>query len=304
MNWFFIALLSTLCFSTISHIDKYLISRYLRHSGVGALMLFSALFGAVVLPVIFLINKNVFSLSLSSALWLVTVGILSFLAIFFYFKALTYADASTAIPFFQLIPVFGFGLGFIFLRETIPWQSIIAGLVIIIGVLILSFEKKSGQPIIFKRQMVWLMAGSSFTYALYEIIFKIIAIQETFWASLFWQNVGLLLAGLFLYFFITSYRQDFHNLLRDNWSRVIGLNLINEVLNTVAVSLIQYASLLAPIVLVLMVNSLQPVLVFLIGILLTLFLPKISKENLTKQTLLQKSIAITIVLVGSYFLYF
>jgi drug/metabolite transporter (DMT)-like permease len=304
MNWFFIALLATLCFSAINHIDKYLIFRYLKYRGVGALMLFSTLFAAFVLPVIFLIERNVFSISLQNALFLIVVGILSFLAIFFYFKALAYVDASTVVPFFQLVPVFGFILGFLFLKETIPLQSIIAGLIIITGVLILSFEKKYNQPIVFQRKVVLLMVGSSFIYALYEILFKVIAIKESFWISLFWQNVGLLLTGLFLYFFISSYRRDFHDLIRSNGSGVFGLNLANEVINTIAVALVQYASLLAPIVLVMLVNSLQPIFVFLMGILLTLFLPKLSKENITKQVLLQKSAAIVIVLIGTYLLYF
>jgi hypothetical protein len=93
-------------------------------------------------------------------------------------------------------------------------------------------------------------------------------------------------------------------LIRSNGSGVFGLNLANEVINTIAVALVQYASLLAPIVLVMLVNSLQPIFVFLMGILLTLFLPKLSKENITKQVLLQKSAAIVIVLIGTYLLYF
>src|SRR3989344_5566626 len=111
MPWFFIALAATLCFSTINHIDKYLLSRFLNYRGVGALMLFSSFFALLVLPVIFFIEKDIFSLSPQNAFFLIIVGILSFLAIFFYFKALTYADASTINPFFQLIPVFGFVLG-------------------------------------------------------------------------------------------------------------------------------------------------------------------------------------------------
>lgn len=304
MNWFFIALISTICFSTITHIDKYLMSKYLNNKGIGALMLFSSLFAIIVLPFIFLIEKSVFSISSLNALFLIGVGILSFLAIFFYFKALTYVDASTAIPFFQLIPIFGFILGFIFLGELIPIRSIIAGLIIILGVSLVSFEKKDQKPIVFQKQMVFLMMGSSFIYALYEVLFKVIAITETFWVSLFWQNVGLFLTGLFLYFFVSSYRQDFHNLIKSNGSTIIGLNVVNESLNTVAVALLQYASLLTPITLILLVNSLQPFIVFLIGLLLTLFLPKISQENITRKMLLQKSIAIVVVLIGTYFLYF
>ena len=86
MNWFFLSLGATFLFSTITHIDKYLISQYLNNKGIGALMLFSALFAAVVLPFIFIIERNVLSISFLNALSLVGIGILSFLAIFFTFN--------------------------------------------------------------------------------------------------------------------------------------------------------------------------------------------------------------------------
>ncbi len=304
MNWFFIALLSTLCFSVITHIDKYLISRYVKESGIGALMLFSAFFAIFVLPFVFLIEKNIFSISLGDMFFLILIGILSFLAVLFYFKALTYADASTIIPFFQLIPVFGFILGFFLLKENIPLQSIVAGLVIMIGVLILGFSKQNKEPIVFQGVMVLLMITSSFTYALYETLFKLFTLEGTFWVSLFWQNIGLLIAGVFMYLAIPKYRGDFHRLIKENGKAVLGLNIVNETLNTVAVGLVQYASLLAPIALVLLVNSMQPVFVFLMGVLLTILLPQISKEDIARGVLLQKSLAIMIVILGTYLLYF
>lgn len=297
-------MLSTLSFSSINHIDKYLISRYLKAGSVGALMLFSGLFAVFVLPIIFFVNKSVFSIDLTKALFLIGVGVLSFLAIFFYFKALQQAEASVVVPFFQLTPVFGFILGFLFLGETISQKSIIAGLIIIAGVFILSFNKENMGQIVFKKQLALLMICSSFAYALYESLFKVLAIKETFWISLFWQNIGLFISALFLYFVITSYRKDFHSLLKNNGKKILGLNLINEILNTLAVGLVQYASLLAPIVLVLLVGSLQPVFVFIMGILLTLLIPKIAQEDITKKALIKKSAAIAIVLIGTYLLYF
>lgn len=304
MDWFFIAFLSTLCFSIISHIDKYILSRYLKGSGVGALMLFSALFAILILPFIYLLEERVLSISINDSLFLIGVGILSFIAVFFYFKALSYTEASVAVPFFQLIPIFGFILGFILLGEVVSVKSILAGLIIISGILLLSFSKKEEGEILFKGKVVVLMLGSSFTYALYEVLFKLVTIKETFWISLFWQNIGLLITGLFLYIFIKSYRQDFHKLISNNGLGILSLNLLNETLNTLAVGLIQYASLLVPIVLVFLVNSLQPAIVFILGILLTLFLPKISKEDIKRSTLIQKTIAILIVTFGTYLLYF
>ncbi len=303
MSWFFIALLGTLCFSLTGYIDKYLISKYLKSDRIGALMLFSAFFAILILPCVFIIERNILSVPSSTILFLILVGILSFIAILFYFKALTYTDTSSIIPYFQLIPVFGFIFGYFVLGEIIPTKTLIGGFIIILGSILLGFRKNESR-FRFEYKVVFLMIGSSLTYALYEVLFKLVTVKESFLVSFFWQNVGLLLAGILLYIGISDYRKDFHDLIKNNGKRVLGLNLINEILNTGGVALIQYASLLVPIVLVLLVNSLQPMIVFILGVLLTLFLPKIIKEEIDKNVLIQKIIAILVISAGTYLLYY
>lgn len=58
--------------------------------------------------------------------------------------------------------------------------------------------------------------------------------------------------------------------------------------------------MLIPITMVWFVNGLQPVYVFLYGILLTLIFPRISKEDLSKKVLFQKLAAILVMFVGAY----
>lgn len=60
-----------------------------------------------------------------------------------------------------------------------------------------------------------------------------------------------------------------------------------------------YATLLAPITLVMTLNGYQPVFVFLLGILLTLFLPSLVKEKIKPIHLLHKGIAIGVILGGT-----
>jgi hypothetical protein len=61
-----------------------------------------------------------------------------------------------------------------------------------------------------------------------------------------------------------------------------------------------YATLLAPVALVLLVNSFQPLFVFTLGIALTLFFPRVAKESLGRMKLLQKGAGIGLMLVGGY----
>ena len=80
---------------------------------------------------------------------------------------------------------------------------------------------------------------------------------------------------------------------------VLGLNLLNECFQTAGVMFTAYAILLAPVALVLVMDSYQPVLVFALGIILTIFAPALASEKLSIQHFLQKSIAILIAILGT-----
>jgi hypothetical protein len=82
---------------------------------------------------------------------------------------------------------------------------------------------------------------------------------------------------------------------------VLSLNGVNEIINIIAKVAFNVASLLTPVTLVWIVNGLQPFFVFVYGVLLTVLLPKISQENITRKALLQKIVAIIVMFIGTYF---
>ena len=147
------------------------------------------------------------------------------------------------------------------------------------------------------------MILSSILYALYEALFKYVALENNFWISNFWQFIGLLLFGITLLVFSKKYREQLLSMLRNNGKKIIGLNIINELLYMAGNIILLFAYLLAPLALVGLVNVYQPIFVFIIGILLTIFLPKIAIEKIEKRYLTQKILAISIIFIGSILLY-
>lgn len=301
MNWFFIALVAPFLYAITNHTDKYLISKYIRGNKVGALIIFSALFGIFALPIILIINPIVLGISLWQGIILVTIGILVVFSILCYLYALRLDEATFVIPFYQTIPIFGFILAYLILGETLTKVQILASLAILFGALILSFDIQ-GQRIRFKKKVVLLMITASFFYAISDVLFKFVAIERGFWISAFWTLVGKILIGLVFLAFILPYRQQFFLLLKEAKGKILTLNSMNETLTIAADMTFQYATLLAPVALVLMVNSFQPLFVFVIGLGLTLFLPHIGKENISKTILVQKFLGIGIIISGSLFL--
>jgi len=302
MHWIFIALVPPLLWAMVNNIDKFLLSKYLKVEGPGALIVFSSIAGALVLPVAYLFSNDIFSFPIVHISTLIFGGILSALALYFYFLALFDEDVSTVVPLLQIVPIFGFILGFIILGEKPGLFQIAASLIIIAGAFILSSEKNEHGSRI-KKRLVLLMLGSSFFFALYDALFKFVAIREDFWISIFWQNLGLFLVGIFFLLFNAKYRKDFLFLIRSNGTRILSLNLLNESFTLFGNVTFAYASLLAPIGLVMTVGSYQPIFVIIIaGIVSSIMRPSSSdykKESVTTR----KILAIAVIVGGSLFLY-
>lgn len=204
------------------------------------------------------------------------------------------------MPLFQLIPVFSYVLAYLVLGETLVIYQILGGVFIVGGAIGISLDLSDGKKIKFKKEVFWLMMLSSVIFALNFLFFKYFAIQSNFWFTSFWEYVGFAIFAVLIMLFVKSYRAQFVDVLRNNKVTVLGLNGANEIINIIAKISFNFASLLTPVTLVWVVNGLQPFFVFVYGVLLTLFFPKISQENISKKVLSQKLLAIIVMFIGAY----
>ena len=299
MSWFFIALWAPFLLACANHNDKFLLSRYFKEKNIGSIVIFSSLFSGVAVLIVLFIQPDVYDVSLVQGSALIATGMLSVFAAVCYLYALDIDEASFVTPFYQTVPIFAYFLGYFILGETITLAQGSGSFVIIAGALALSFEfGRRGMR--FKRNVVALMLVASFLSAINGVIFKLIALDKGFWVSLFWGFVGQVMAGLTLIVCVPGYRRDFLGLFRQHKVAVVGLIALSETLFSVSEAVTLYATLLAPVALVLLVNSFQPLFVFALGIVLTLFLPRVAKELLGRMKMLQKGVGIGLMLVGGY----
>jgi drug/metabolite transporter (DMT)-like permease len=268
---------------------------------VGALIIFASVFSIIALPIVLFIHPSVFNVSFSQGIILAGNSMLVVVAELFYYYALHKDEASYVVPFYQTIPIFAFILGYFILGETISLFQGLASVIIIVGALILSFDLGL-EKIKFKKDVVLLMLGASLLYAVNGVVFKLVAVNEGFWPSIFWGLTGKILLGFIFLALISKYRKQFLQMIKDNKTAVLGLCSLSESLFIVGEAVMLYATLLAPVVLVLLVNSFQPFFVLIIGIALTLLFPAIGRESLTRKSLIQKIIGIGLIIAGTYFL--
>lgn len=304
MNWFLISLLGPLLYALTNYIDKILLEKYFKESGIGTILLFSSLISIFALPIFFVIDKTVLDVNIVNILILAVKGILGVGVLWCYLIALKNEEASVVIVFYQLVPVFGGILGYFFLNEVLTLMQLISMAIIILGTTIISFEIDSDNHFKLRKQTVVPMLAASLFWAIGGVIFKLVALEENLWRSLFWEHVMLVLVGIIIYLTISSYRKNFISALKNNSKNILSLNFLNEFIYISGNVAVSYAYLLAPIALVLLSESFQPIFVLIIGIILTIFFPKLATEKIRAKHIWQKIIAICLTGIGTYLLLF
>ncbi|MFA6515044.1 MAG: EamA family transporter [Candidatus Paceibacterota bacterium] len=306
MTWFFIALLAPVFWSISTHFDKYILSRYSKRGGMESVFLFSTFFSLIFALFIFSIKYNeIISYSeYQNILLFVIPGILNALGLYFYLKSLKNEESSIVVALFQVSPVFAYFLSYLILGEILTKIQIFASIIILLGATILSFNIEEKRKILVKWEMVRYILLAALFFALNDVIFKEFTISHgSFITSLFYQHIGIFIVGLLFFLFKKHYKEDFILLLKNNKIKIFVLNGATELSYVLGNLISNFVMLSVPVALVLIVNTYQTVFTFTIGLLLTLFLPHIVTEKISKRHLIQKILAITIIIIGSYFLY-
>jgi drug/metabolite transporter (DMT)-like permease len=306
MNWFFIALAAPFLWALVNVADNYLVKRFSekeREQSSGGLVLFSSLIGIVIAFFIWILVPNVFYIPLWDKLLLFVCGILTIVWIILYLFSLEIEEVSAVAPWFLTVPFFGYILGYIFLGETLTLNQLIGAGIIFAGLFFISLnfgpEKKES-----KGKHVFYMIFACLAIAISGIIFKYVTVGNNFWVSSFWEYLGLGVSGLFIFLFIPKYRESFLRMRRTGGQTILLINIVSEFMSVAGNLLTNFALLLAPVAMVFLVGSFQPVAVLIITTFGTKFFPHIVKENISRQSMAKKLIAILIIVIGSVVLFF
>jgi uncharacterized membrane protein len=296
MGWLVFALCGPILWAISVHLDKYLVERYFKDADVIVLLIFTALMGVVLMPIIAWFEPGVLHRDTVSIVLMGLSGIFYMTGITFYLKALQGHEASMVAPFFQSSPLFGYVLAYFVLGETLSLRQLLGGALIIGGVLSVSIGsgKMRGR---FRWQLAALMLCAGFVLSLSTLIFKAFAIKDEFWATAFWMFAGEALFGVG-FLCIGRYRRQFIDLCKSNGKALLGINASNELINLGGGLANRYALIFAPVAIVQALGSTTSLFVFLIGVVLSLAAPSISRESLSIRECVQKGLAAVLVAIG------
>ncbi len=288
-----LAAIPPLLWAAVNHLDKYSVERYMQGRDPGALVIFSGVTGALFGVVIFILGL-VQPIPSGFILPILFSGALLTLSYVPYMYALERDEASNAAPLFQLITPYAYILALVFLNEHLSSHELLAGGMIFVGAVLLSFDFKKTK---IRLRTFLLMSLASIMVAGNSVLFKSFALRTSFWTTAFYDMAGMALGGLVL-FCVARYRRDFFGAIRRYKMSVTSLSVGIESVSVVAGLLYGFITLSVPIAIVQFVMGLQPLFILLIGIMLTKWAPRFGIETVDKNALIQKFSAILLMVTG------
>lgn len=296
MNWLFFAIAAYLIYSVTNFIDKYLVEQRVKDP-IAVIILDGSLYLFLGFIIFFLSGSHF--VPGQQAFLLILAG--TFLTFYMvpYFKALLVEDTSRVVPLFQFYPVFTILLSFIFLHEKLTHNQLLGFIIVVVGGFLIGAEDFSLKTFSL-RKAFFLMLLSSFLYSLSNIIFKFITITD------FWTNFSYITVGSAIGCFLLLYKKRNRIAVKEQIRQLtLGTGIIlltNSLLNLLAELLAFFAISLGPVSLVSAMNGIQPFIIFVYGLILTLLFPKIIKEDISKKTVIIKIASAIVLFVGVYFI--
>lgn len=294
MNWIFLSLLAPLFWTSSNFVDKYILGKYTK--GIFDFVFFSTITSWIFFAAIFLFvgtpEVNLYSLIP------IATGMILIYSYGFYGKALEQGDTSSLVILFKLIPVITVILAFVFLGQTLSSNELIGFVVVLAGATIVSFEKSKGIFIkgfgmILIAILMWSVMTLFIDYGLTKM---------SFWDYFMLDNLGSALAGLTMFIIPSIRRQVIEGIKTARVGKYIWFSW-NNILDFFGQMNIKNALAIAPSAgLVTVVMQVQSFYAILIGVLLTLFIPHIIKEDISASTLIKKVIGAVIMFSGIYIL--
>jgi len=309
MLWLIIATSAYLILAIVFLVDKYLLVGPIPNPKV-----YTFYIGTLGILVLILAPFVGFSVPGARQIILsLLAGTLFIYGIFWLNYALRLFEASRVIPAIGgILPIFSFLLIYIFSggKEIFTIWEFLAFILLIFGSVLIVYpkaEKGGGEQMFFGYEKAKISLKSfrisvtaAFFLALSFVLAKYVYMVQPFWSGYIWIRIGGFLGAL-SFIFSKEVREEILLKRVGFKKKTAVIFLSNQAAGASANILQNWAIALAPLVCVAIINALQGIqYVFLLifTILLSLKFPQLLKEEISREILLQKIIAILLIGAG------
>jgi drug/metabolite transporter (DMT)-like permease len=238
---------------------------------------------------------NLFSIPYAIAF---LAGLISAGGYFFYAVSIRKEEASRIAALTSLAPAFVAFLAVILVNEIFPPKSYIGIALMILGSVLISYNRHHLNKII-PLSLVLVLIAANFSYGLVQTLAKVSLDQISFWSFLMMFMFGRYVVA-FPGLAIPSVRRKFTSEVRE-----LGINFAltlasGSIMWSLGLVFLFYAASLGPITLVSTTGLISPLFTLFFAILMTKYLPKVLKEEIDKKAVALKLVAIVLILLGTY----
>ena len=294
INWVFLVISANLIWAVCSIIDKIIISKeHIRNPFVFSIV--NGFYVFLIVPLIF-----VYSISmppLKELIVPISAGMLYIGVVIPYYRALEYDEVSKIAILFQLSPIFVLMISIFTIGEDISLYNYMGFFMLVFGGVLVSLKREMGS---FKLgRGFYLMALAAFLSAVSIILTKITFMKQDYWTGFFWIRFGSLIAVLII-FLSSGYRRMIIGTFKGLHNNIKMLISWKAIMDIFALAAINYALFLgSPSLVSALGEAVYPFFVFIIALALSYALPHILKEEADRKSLLIKSCALIIIVIGT-----
>lgn len=320
--WFTLAILAYFSIALAAFLDKYILggplpspkiySFYIGLLSLSVLLIvpFGILLSLGPFPSLEIIFPEAFEIffipSFSLIILSLITGIIFLLALFFYYRGVYDFEISRIgpavggiVPLFTLALIYFFTfipLNLGFQRQVLIPREYLALIFLVLGSIILTLHREKLAT--FKSLKISIIA--SFLFSLAFVLTKLVYTFLPFWTGFIWIKLGGFLGALFLLFSyeirkgIFRHERGFGKKIALPFIFARGAGAMGGVLQNGAI-------FLAPMIFLPLINALtgiQYVFLIILATLLFFKFPQILKEEISKRVLLQKTLAVWLIVAG------
>ena len=296
MNYILIALFSYAVLAVVNILDKYLVTGFFNKP-----IPYAVFVTAMEAPILLVIPFNGLIVpKLPIMLLCFSIGALFFAAVIPYCKAMSLEEPSRVTTLYQLVPLFVIVISVLFRQELLNTKSIFGFFFLLAGGIIISMRRING-VFSWSKATLFALWGSLMVACIYVIEKYILRFMPVL-DALVWMRLGGL--GIVLCVLaVPKYRKDTFSLWKSLPKKDIGIFLSSETLTLFGVSINSFAVAAGAASIVSVLSSFQSVFVLIMAIFISIWFPKILKEELTSSTIALKIISIILITIGLWMVY-
>ena len=298
MLWLILAIINAAGYAICGFFDNYITDVIFKGKKQESIKYFygiTYIITAVALFVIFGIQD----MGIGRTAWLLLAGVLSSTASIPYYRALKNEETTTASIFLQLTPVIYLIADAAIFGEQITGIQMLAFLVIIMAPIVIMFSRRHKSA----RKLELSAAGGFLAYVILAASSGVITAHAgegfEFTTTFAWFVLGRGIMDLIYYYAHPDWRKRYKYVSRHDTRRLYTSLTAAQVIFLVAEFAGRYALIIGTPALVSVVsNALEMILVFVLGIILSIIVPKFGREKLSRHIIIAHLVATVLAVVG------